>query len=89
MKIKDGFLLKNLAGSYVIIPIGENMVDFKLMITLNETSAFLWKCLETSQTLDQLTDSLTAEYDVSHEIARNDIEKFLQQLRDKGLIEDK
>lgn len=43
MKINDGFSLRKVADSYVIIPVGDNLVDFSAMITINETGAFLWK----------------------------------------------
>ena len=46
MKLKDGFLLKEIAGSWVVVPVGEQVVDFQMMITLNETGAFLWEKLK-------------------------------------------
>ena len=45
MKIREGFILKEIAGSYVVVPVGDDLVDFSLMITINETGAFLWNCL--------------------------------------------
>lgn len=42
MKIKEGFILRNVAGSYVVVPIGEATLDFNGMMSLNETGAFLF-----------------------------------------------
>ena len=45
MKIKEGFILKEIAGSYVVVPVGDDLVDFSLMITTNETGAFLFNLI--------------------------------------------
>jgi len=45
MKLKEGFMLRQVAGEHVVLPVGAD-VDFNGMITLNETGAFLWNRLE-------------------------------------------
>ena len=87
MKIKEGFLLKEVAGNNIIVPIGDNLVDFSAMITVNETGAFLWKMLEKGAEIDELVTSLTGEFDVSEEIAKEDITDFINVLKDKGILE--
>jgi hypothetical protein len=88
MKLKEGFLLRELAGSYVVVPVGKNIANFNIMITLNETSAFLWNLLKTSQTVQSLKEQLTQEYDVSPQTAEQDIAEFLQTLKEKDLLEE-
>lgn len=87
MKIKEGFLLKEVAGNNIIVPIGDNLVDFSAMITVNETGAFLWKMLEKGAELDELVTALTGEFDVGEEIAKGDITDFINVLKDKGILE--
>lgn len=87
MKTKEGFLLKEVAGNNIIVPIGDNLVDFSAMITVNETGAFLWKMLEKGTEIDELVTSLTGEFDVSEEIAKEDITDFINVLKDKGILE--
>ena len=53
MKIKDGFILKEMAGSWVVVPVGENMVNFQMMMTLNESGAFLWNQLAEEKTEEE------------------------------------
>ena len=48
----------------------------------------LWKMLIDDVTVDELTEALTAEYDVDEETARNDVQGFLQNLCDAGLLCD-
>ncbi|MDO4586558.1 MAG: PqqD family protein [Planctomycetia bacterium] len=86
MKIKENFILRNVAGSFVVVPTGKATVDFSGMITLNETGVFLWKQLETDQTKDELVSALLKEYDVDETTAQNDIEAFLKILEENNLL---
>ena len=52
MKIKDGFLLKKIAGSTVVVPVGDTLVNLQLMLSLNESGAFLWQQLQKDSTKD-------------------------------------
>lgn len=88
MKLKNGFLLRELAGSHVVVPVGQAAIDLRGMITLNETGAFLWQQLGTEQTEESLCEAMTQAYDVSDERARDDIGLFLETLRTHGLLEE-
>lgn len=87
MKIKKGFEIKEIADSYVAIPTQDNVVDFSSIIMLNETSAFLWLRLEKDLTEDELVSALLEEYDVDEKTARDDIGKFVAELKNAGLLE--
>ena len=84
MKLKDGFMLKEVAGSYIVIPVGQ--IDFTAMITLNETGAFLWELLGEECDIAHLCSRMTAEYDIDEATAMRDIESFLKILSDNNLI---
>lgn len=87
MKIKDGFVLRNVADNYIVIGVGEEAVDFNGMITLNETGAFLWKILaESDVDKNGLLTSLMHEYDVDADTVERDIDDFLKKLQDGGLL---
>ena len=87
MKTKDNFLLRQVADTWVVMPIGQEMLDFNGMLTLNETGAFLWQKLEEGADLEGLVTALTAEYDVSAEEARADAEEFCRKLLQAGCAE--
>ncbi len=78
MKIKKGLILRSVGGENVVVPVGEMSKNFHGMITLNETGAFLWKFFTEDHTVDEAVAALLAEYDVSEEIARTDVEKFVE-----------
>ena len=70
MKIKDGFILREVAGNYIVVAVGEAVKSFNGVINLNETGAFLWKILQTGGDEQSLITALLSEYEVSEEIAK-------------------
>ncbi len=86
MTIKEGFLLRTLGDTNVVVPIGQASVDLRGMISLNETGAFLWKCLQTAQTEETLVAQLLETYDVEQARATADVARFVQLLRENGLL---
>ena len=72
--------------NYIVVPTGKEMVDFNAMITLNETGAFLWERLQEEKTENELVEELCAEYDVSSDVAAQDIADFLKLLRDADIL---
>lgn len=87
-KIKEGFIIKNISDEYVVIPTGKGMVDFKLMLTLNETGAWMWERLHKGISKKQLLEDLLSEFDADESTALSDIEEFINVLLDKCLIEE-
>lgn len=87
MKIKEGFLLRNVAGSYVVVPIGEATLDFNGMMSLNETGAFLFKKLIEGTSKEQLIEDLMSEYDVDKELATKDVGDFILKVEREDLFE--
>lgn len=88
MKISKEFVLKEIAGNYVVLPFGENAVSFKAMITLNYTAAFLWKQLEVEKNKNELLTAMLKEYDIDRKIAEQDILEFIEQLKVNGILEN-
>lgn len=86
MKIKDGFVLKNVAEVTVVVPAGAAALDFNGMITLNETGSFLWELLKNETTEEELLKAMLAEYEVDEATARAGIEKFVKRLSEEGLL---
>ena len=80
MKLKDGFLLREVAGETVVIPTGDTM-DLNMMITLNDTGRFLWERLSEDTTEEVLVQALLAEYDVDAETAAAAVAQFIAALK--------
>ena len=88
MKIKNEYVLREVAGTWVVLPLATETVNFSGMLTLNESGAMLWKVLEQGCRKESLVDALLAEYEVSKEQAQNDVEEFLAKLTKAGCIEE-
>ena len=87
MKMKDGFLLRQVAGQTVVLPIGGDM-DLNLMITLNDTGAFLWEKLQEETDEAALVAALLAEYDVDEATAKQAVADFVEKLNVHGFLEE-
>lgn len=88
MKIKPGFMLREVAGKKIVVPVGKASIEFNGMIHLNETGAFLWERLQTGATKESLLSDILAEYDVDEETAKAGIDSFLKIAQDADLLED-
>lgn len=86
MKLKDGFLLREIAGKQVVIPVSGDL-DLNLMITLNSTGVILWKALEQGAELSELVALLTEKFDVDAETAELHVKKFLEKLIANDFLE--
>ncbi len=89
MKIKDGYILREVAGSNIVVPVG-TQVSFNGIMTLNDVGTFIWRLLESENGVsrDEIIDAVLAEYDASREAVEKDVDRYLLKLRAQNLIED-
>lgn len=87
MRLKKNFALRRVAGTYMVLPLGQATVSFEGMLKLNESGALLWNALKNGADLDGLVNTLTAEYEVSEAQARADVKEFLDKLARVGCLE--
>ena len=85
MKIKDGFVLRTVAGETVALPTG-GTADMDMMITLNDTGRFLWERLQQDTDEAALVDALLGEYDVSRELATDAVSAFVARLKELDFL---
>ncbi|NLK87542.1 MAG: PqqD family protein [Clostridiaceae bacterium] len=87
MKVKSGLMLREIAGEWVVVPLGARVVELNGIITLTESGAFLWRLLEKGAEENELTAALLKEYDIDEATARSDIGRFLDTIRQNSLCE--
>lgn len=85
MKIKDGFILRQVASQNVVLPASKEL-NLNMMITLNDTGAFLWEHLQMETNEDALVAALLKEYDVDEDTARDCVRQFVKKLDDNGFL---
>ena len=88
MKIKDGFILRKIANSDMVVPVGNNIADFNGIISLNETATFLWSRLKEGTEIPLMVDALIEEYDISRILATEDVEHFVTKLQQANILEE-
>lgn len=86
MKIEKEFVLREIAGDYVIIPTGKTVLEFNGLATINEVGVFLWKLLQDEISEEELVNKLLEEYDVDEETARTDVAEFIDVLVDNKVL---
>ena len=86
MKLKNGFVLKEIAGECVVVSVNADL-DLRGIITLNSTAKTLWLALEAGVGgIDELVAALTSEYDVTEDVARDAAENFVKKLKELNLL---
>lgn len=86
VKIKDGFVLRQVAGQGVVIATGEASKEFSGMVKLNGTSSFIWEKIAEGLDEDAIAKALTAEYDATPEKAASDVAAFVAKMRENGFL---
>ena len=84
--MKNKFLLREIAGEFLLIPLGSSSKQFNSIITMNETGAFIWRLLEKGMSVQEVARALTEDYDVSFDTAVSDNDKFINELQRKYIL---
>ncbi len=87
MKIKQGFILRNVVNTHIVVPMAQDALNYKGMLSLNETGAFLWGVLEKGTDRESLLRALLEEYDVPEAVAAADMDDFLDHIERIGALE--
>ncbi len=88
MKTKKGFRLRNVCGENIIVAEGIDNIDFSRIISMNESSAFLWQQVEGKDFSEKdLVDFLTNEYEVDEATAQKDVKILTEKWLEAGIIE--
>ena len=88
MRIEKEFILREIAGDYVIVPTGKTALEFNGLITVNELGAFIWKKMQQDISEDNLVSAILDEYEVQEETARNDVKEFLGKLVEYNILKE-
>lgn len=86
MRIEKDFVLREIAGEYVIVPTGKTVLEFNGLITVNEAGVLIWKLLQKGVSFDEIVEEILREYDVEESVVREDVLDFLDQLEKGGIL---
>ena len=86
MKIKDGFVVREIAGECVVIALGEASKSFNGMIKLNESARILWECLAKGCEKEDMIAAVLDAYDVDRDTVEKDVERLLLTLKEANIL---
>lgn len=87
MRRKDNFVMQNVGGENLLVPLGAQVMDMNAIITLNVTSGFIWSLLDQDRSLDELAAAVVERFEVDPARARADIQTFLDEITGLGLLQ--
>jgi hypothetical protein len=88
MKIKEGFLMREVGGKPVVIPGGKAAKDFAGMIKLNSTGKYIWEAIDSGKSKEEIAESMVADYGITREKAQQDLDKFIATMKEEGFLEE-
>ena len=88
MKIKEGYVLREVAGQAVVIAVGEASKTFHGMINLNETGKQIWQGVSRGLSVEEIAGELAKDYEVNPETARYDTNVMIEKMRAAGVLEE-
>ena len=87
MKLTCEFILRDVAGETILVPVGSTALRFNGIITLEPVGALIWKGLEADKGRDEILAQILSEFEAEPQVASDDLDAFLAQLRDNGFLE--
>ena len=87
MKIKKDFILREIVGDYVLVPVGKTVNEFTGLFPLTETGARIYELLPEAENEEYIVNKLYEEYEVDRETLKTDVNGFLDKLRKYGIID--
>ena len=88
MIASKNFILRDIAGEHILVPVGSAAAGLNGIVTLNDSGCFVWKRLMSGATQEELVAAVMGEYDVDRETAAADIAAFVGTMRAAGAVED-
>ena len=88
MKIKNGFVAREIAGQYVVVALGQASKVFNGIIKLNESAKFIWDMLVKGAEKEEIVEALLNEYEgVEAAVVEADVDNFINKLEGANILE--
>jgi len=87
MKVKEEFVIREVAGENIVVSTDAKAVNFSGMLVLNGTGTFLFNLMQKDVSVDYLVDELMKKYEVDEKSARLDCLAFVNKLKEKNILE--
>lgn len=88
MKIKEDYILREIMGDTVLIPVGKTAVEDNSITIMTETGGFIVRQLQQGKSRDEIVEALLEEYEVTRPVAEQDCDEFIDMLRQNNLLDE-
>lgn len=86
MKVNSEYVMREIAGDTILIPIGDTINNFNGLVILNELAKFIWEKMPQAKDEEELLNYILDEYEVDREVAKADLDEFLEMLKKENII---
>ena len=88
MKIKEEYILQNIADKWVVINTNAKSNNFNKILSLNDSGKYLWEQLEKGVEVKDLVNGLIDYFKIDKDLAIKDVESFIFKLQELECIEN-
>ena len=82
----DAIVSREVAGETIVVPICRGVGDLDSVYTFNLVGRDLWRLLERDRTAQEMADWIAARYQVEAKQALQDVQSFVAELQEVGLV---
>lgn len=88
MRIKEDLMLRNIQGEWVVIPMGERLLEFNGIMKLNESGAFIWEQMKEGKPKEMIKKRMLEEYEVDEKTLDLKLDEFIDTLKEANILEE-
>ncbi len=86
MKVNDNFVMREIAGESILVPVGDQTKITDGMIILNPVATVIWRALREKPEYEAVLKAVIDEFEIEETQARKDLDEFLNQMQEAGLL---
>ena len=88
MRAKSGFVLRDVVGEHILMPVGDNIMKFNGTVLLNTVSAFVWEKLQEPVSKKELLQEILDKFEIDEATASHDLDRLLDKFAELGILEE-
>ncbi len=88
LTISESVAIDNFSDYTIITKIKDGEIDFSKAVVLEKSAKFIINLIQKNKTFDEIITALTVEYGISPQVAKKDLETFIKELKEKGILND-
>lgn len=88
MKVNKDFVLREIAGESILVPLGQQTMQMDGIINLNPVAAVIWSALSENPDQEYVLQEILEHFDIDEVQVRKDLQEFIDEMKVAGMLED-